>query len=189
MAMRTRVVRWAAVAAACLAGCAPFVLPPAGDGKLAITSFALLSPPAPGVIAEDARTVAVTVPAGTELTALVAVFVASGSRVSVAGVEQVSGRTPNDFSGPVEYVVEGSNGERVPYVVQVTAAQEVPSADKSLASFSFQSPGAAAVIDEVRRIIHAELRRVLTCPRLLRSFPPPANPCGLRERRRKAGSR
>jgi hypothetical protein len=157
MTMRAAVVCFAAVAVACLAGCAPFVPPPAGDGKLAITSFAFLAPPVAGSITEDAHAVDVEVPAGTDLTALVAVFVASGSRVSVAGVEQVSGRTPNDFSGPVEYVVEGSDGARVAYVVRVTAAQEALSAEKSFTSFSFQSPGAAAVIDEGRWIVHARV--------------------------------
>lgn len=52
----------------------------------------------------DKTTVAVTVPAGTDLTALVPAFTAAAAkRICVNGVEQVSGSTPVDFTEPVVY--------------------------------------------------------------------------------------
>lgn len=53
----------------------------------------------------------VALPAGTDLTALVAQFtVNEGNTVTVDGVSQVSGTTPNDFTDPVDYTIRNSNG-------------------------------------------------------------------------------
>ena len=138
----------------CLAGCAPVVLPPAGNGDRAITSFAFLSPPVQGTIAAVARIITVEVPSGTGLTALVAVFVASGDRVTVAGLEQVSGSTVNDFSGPVEYVVEGPDDSSVTYVVRVTLLPPLDQ-QKAISEFSFEKPLVRATIDEARHAVTA----------------------------------
>lgn len=59
------------------------------------------------------------VPASTNLTSLVATFVSNGQRVSVNGVEQVSGQTANDFSSPVRYKVEAQDGSYREYIVKV----------------------------------------------------------------------
>jgi hypothetical protein len=142
-------VRTAALALACLAGCAPVPLPTAGVGEApALTSFGFLSPPVSGTIAENDRTVTVEVPAGTGLSALVAVFTVSGERVLVGGTEQESGRTPNDFSGAVEYVVEGTDATRVTYVVRVTTLPS-PGQEKAITDFSIVSPQVSAAIDEI----------------------------------------
>ena len=64
--------------------------------------------------------IAVELPAGTEVKALVAEFRLSGGSASVAGVTQVSGVTANDFTSPVSYLVTAADGSQKVYVVTVT---------------------------------------------------------------------
>ena len=64
--------------------------------------------------------IAVELPAGTEVKALVAEFTLSGGSVAVAGVAQVSGTTANDFTSPVSYLVTAADGSQKLYVVTVT---------------------------------------------------------------------
>jgi hypothetical protein len=156
-AVRTRQI--AAVVSLCLAGCAPVVLPPAQEpGDRALSSFGFLSPPVQAAIAEETRTVSLTVPAGTDCSSLVAVFVISGQGVTVAGVQQVSGRTANNFEHPVEYVVDLADGSAVTYVVYVSVAPPLGHA-KSFSTFSFQEPSVAATIDEPSHAIGAVVPR------------------------------
>ncbi len=96
----------------------------------AITSFALATgaagtvPDAPGTISESAKTIAVTVPYGTNVTALVATYVTTGAYVSVGGTTQVSGSTPNNFTGSVPYLVHAADGSTAMYTVTVTIAPQ-----------------------------------------------------------------
>jgi hypothetical protein len=76
----------------------------------AITAFSVASPAATGVIDENAKTIAITVPYGTDVTALVAKFTTTGSSVKVGSTVQVSGTTANNFTGPVIYTVMGADG-------------------------------------------------------------------------------
>ena len=59
-----------------------------------------------------------------DLSGMVATFIASG-RVTVEGVEQQSGSTPNDFRSEVVYVVE-SGDERYEYTVRLTNFTGLP---------------------------------------------------------------
>ena len=59
----------------------------------------------------------VVLPNGTDVTALVATFLTTGSSVEVGGTVQVSGTTPNDFSGPVAYRVTAVDGTTKDYIV------------------------------------------------------------------------
>jgi len=82
-----------------------------------------LDPPIVGVIDEAAHTVAVTVPLGANLTALVATFTLSAeASASVGVVPQVSGVTSNDFSVPVVYTITADDGSTQDYTITVTAA-------------------------------------------------------------------
>jgi hypothetical protein len=105
-----------------LAGC----VPPGGGGELssakAITAFSFVGPGASGLIDENAKTIAVTVPYGTDVTSLVAVFATTGSSVKVGSTVQVSGTTVNDFSGPITYTVTAANSSTASYTVTVTVA-------------------------------------------------------------------
>ena len=66
--------------------------------------------------------VAVTVPYGTNVTNLVASFNTLGGGVTVNGVSQTSGVTPNDFTSPVTYTVTAADGATSQYVVAVNVA-------------------------------------------------------------------
>lgn len=77
-----------------------------------------------GVIDHDANTVALTVPALTTVTALIATFtLSSGATAKISTTAQVSGTTANDFSTPKEYIVTASDGTTTKtYTVTVTVA-------------------------------------------------------------------
>ncbi len=77
--------------------------------------FAGLNPACSGVIDDEAGTITVTVPAGTDLTALVpTIEISSGASISPAsGVVQ-------NFTNPVAYTLTGANGRTKTYTVTVT---------------------------------------------------------------------
>ena len=60
--------------------------------------------------------------AGTDVTALIATFSITGARVFVAGKEQHSGVTANNFTGPIIYTVEGADGTERDFLVTVLKA-------------------------------------------------------------------
>ena len=80
-----------------------------------ITSFSFAVPPAAGIINEGAKTIAVTVPAGTDVTALVPVITIS----SLATVSPGSG-VPQNFTNPVAYTVTAEDASTAVYTVTVT---------------------------------------------------------------------
>lgn len=99
-------------------------LEPLSDAK-AITafSFAGLEPVVVGVIDEEEKTITLTVPNATTVTALVATFANSeDSTVKVGEVAQESGVTANDFTNAVEYVVTAEDTTTATYTVTVTIA-------------------------------------------------------------------
>jgi hypothetical protein len=94
----------------------------ADSSTKAITAFSFrgLSPAVIGAINEGAGTIALTVPSGTDVTALVATFTTTGASVTVGGKTQVSGVTANNFSGPVSYTVTAADASTRGYLVTVT---------------------------------------------------------------------
>jgi hypothetical protein len=131
-----------------LPGCpGPAANPDAIAGDKSLTSFGFQSPSAEGLIDETAKNVLVDVPNGTDVTRLVAVFVISGTKALVAGAEQASGITENDFTNPLAYEVWAEDGSTRTYTVtvEVGAAQ---SSGKSFTSFGFAAPAVSGVIDE-----------------------------------------
>ena len=117
------------------------------DSSKSITNFFFDALGATGVIDEGALTIDITVPYGTDVTALQASFVSTGVLVEVSGVEQISGTTSNDFTFPVTYVITAENGTTQDYTVTVTV-ETPPSAEKFITDFSFDALGATGVIDE-----------------------------------------
>jgi hypothetical protein len=90
----------------------------------AITAFSFqgLAPAVVGIVDENAKTIALTVPNGTVVTALVATFTNSAvSVVTVGGTAQTSGATANNFTSPVAYLVTAQDGTAAIYTVTVTA--------------------------------------------------------------------
>ncbi len=134
------------------------------DNTKAITAFSFkdaenmaLGADATGTVNESNQTIAVSVPYGTDVTALVADFSTDGSSVSVGGTDQTSGSTANDFSSDVTYTVMAVNTTTQNYTVTVTIA---PSSAKSITAFSFKdaantslSVDATGTIDETNQTI------------------------------------
>ena len=87
----------------------------------AITAFSFqgLSPAVVGAIDDGHHMIGLPVPAGTDVTALVATFTTTGASVAVGGTTQASGTTPNDFTHPVAYTVTATDGSRQDWVVTV----------------------------------------------------------------------
>jgi hypothetical protein len=112
----------------------------------AITAFSFASPAATGTIDESAHTIAVTVPYGTAVTALIASFTTTGASVTVGGMAQESGTTANNFTSPVTYKVTAADASTQDYLVTVTVT---PSPAKAISAFSFASPAATGVISDV----------------------------------------
>jgi len=111
--------------------------------------FSELVPEVTGVIDHGAKTVAVTVPQSTVLTALIPTFTRSTlATVKVGGVIQVSGTTPQDFTAAVIYLIEAENGATQNYTVTVTKAPA--RTEKLITAFSFEglSPAINGVINE-----------------------------------------
>jgi hypothetical protein len=109
------------------------------SSEKAITQFAFTSAANPG-LAQDVTgmisgtSIAVTVPYGTNVVALVASFTTTGAIVSVTDDVQSSGQTANDFARPVTYLVIAADGTSTTYTVSVTVASSI---DNDIVSFQF----------------------------------------------------
>ncbi|MBN2036396.1 MAG: hypothetical protein JW768_06600 [Chitinispirillaceae bacterium] len=90
------------------------------SSEKAITAFSLANPPVTGIVDTAAKTIALTVPRGTDVSALVATFTTTGVKVEVGGVAQTSGATANNFSAPVVYTVIAEDNSTAAYTVTVT---------------------------------------------------------------------
>jgi hypothetical protein len=99
-----------------------------GDDDIEITGFYFTTPLAAGVVNQEANTIAVIVPSGTDTTSLAPTVYFKGMTVS-PGSDRA-----NNFNGPVIYTVTGINGKTRPYTVTVT---KTPSSSKDLTSFDF----------------------------------------------------
>ena len=86
----------------------------------AITAFSFADLSATGTI--SGTDIAVEVPYGTDLTALVATFSTTGANVTVGGTAQTSGATANDFTDPLTYRVTAADGTSQDYRVTATEA-------------------------------------------------------------------
>jgi len=85
----------------------------------AITAYSLAG--FVGTVNETAKTIAVTLPRGKDVTALVATFATSGTGVTIGATPQVSGTTANDFtSGTKTYTVTAADATTQNYVVTIS---------------------------------------------------------------------
>ena len=94
-----------------------------GTSNFLSFDFLALTPDVIGVIdyTAGAKAVALTVPFGTVVTALVATFTTNtGAIVKVSTNVQTSGSTQNNFSSPVVYLITGVDGRVETYTVTVT---------------------------------------------------------------------
>ncbi|MBN2070187.1 MAG: hypothetical protein JW814_01920 [Candidatus Krumholzibacteriota bacterium] len=86
-----------------------------------------------------------TVPAGTDVTELVASFTTTGESVRVSEIVQVSGATSNDFSSPVTYTVVAEDGSTQDYTV--TVAEDLSA--KEMTTFGFLASDNAVLASDV----------------------------------------
>jgi len=101
-----------------------------------------------------ASTIAVTVPYGTAVTALVANFVSSaGSTVTISSTEQESGVTANNFTSPVIYRVTSQTGDaHTDYTVTITIAENT---EAQLLTFAIGA--VSGTIDEENKTVAIEI--------------------------------
>ena len=119
----------------------------------AITAFYLSG--VVGTIDETAspKTISVTMPYGTDVTSLVAMFRTTGASVQVGSTDQISEATSNDFSSPVDYTVTAEDGSSVIYTVTVTAT----TTPKLRAFTAFSLNGVAGTINETEKKISVRM--------------------------------
>lgn len=116
--------------------------PAALSAAKAITAFSF---PALGVTAaidETNGTITAVVPNGTDRSGLVAAFSSTGQGVSVGGVQQVSGTTPNNFASVKMYTVTAADGSSRSYLVTVViqpSGSAAPSWGKRLSNVGTSS--------------------------------------------------
>ena len=79
---------------------------------------------AQGTIDETGKTIAVSLPLGADVTALVATFTTTGASVKVGSIVQTNGQTPNNFTNPVVYTVTAADASTQNYTVTVTLLAE-----------------------------------------------------------------
>ncbi len=98
-----------------------------------ILTFSLPNQEGESVINNEAHTVTVEMPAGSNVSLLAATFTLSeGATAKVGNVNQASGVTPNDFSNPVTYSVAAESGVVQDWVVTVN----VPAPDAYTVTFN-----------------------------------------------------
>jgi len=122
----------------------------------AITAYSLNG--IAGMIDETAKTISLTMPYGTNVTAQVAAFTTTGAGVTALAVAQTSGITANDFSSPVAYTVAASDNTTAAYTVTVTVASAAGLAPVNLgtagnfvilAKTGVSSTGTTAVVGDI----------------------------------------
>jgi hypothetical protein len=88
----------------------------------AITAFTISNQVGTTTISERDHTIALSMPYGTDVTALVASFVTNGSSTAVGSTTQESGTTTNDFTSPVTYTVTAADSSIQDYIITITVA-------------------------------------------------------------------
>ncbi|HOM80066.1 MAG TPA: fibronectin type III domain-containing protein, partial [Candidatus Cloacimonas acidaminovorans] len=108
---------------------------------LAITAFSFSNPQATGTIDHTNKTIKVAVPNGTNRTALIASFTATGAIVKVGTTTQTSGTTANNFTNPVIYTLTTSNdASTCSYTVTVNEILATPvTEDGTITTSSIQA--------------------------------------------------
>lgn len=139
----------------------------AADGSTSVYTVNVLSAPNPaksitsfsfvgftgfaGTVNETAKSIAVTLPFGSNVTGLVAAFTTTGVGVKVGTTVQTSTAIANNFTSPVVYTVIADDTSTAAYTVTVTIA---PNPAKAITSFSFVGfSGSGRTINELDRSI------------------------------------
>lgn len=125
----------------------------------AITDFSFADVAGETTIDEDAKSIDVTVPHGTDITNLKATFTASPfSTVTIGGAEQQSGTTVNNFSAPQTYTVTADDGTATNYTVTVNVTpietvNTIGSITATAVSKNSDEKSLGAYVDNSNRVI------------------------------------
>ena len=117
------------------------------DKAITVFDFNGLTPAVVGTVDEPAKTIALTVPFGTVVTALVPTITHDGASVApLSGAAQ-------DFTAPATYTVTASDTSTQNYIVTVTVA--AASSDKAITVFDFNglTPAVVGTVDEPAKTI------------------------------------
>jgi len=114
-----------------LSGCGKSEAP---SSEKAITAFSIGG--AAGTINETTKIILVTLPSGTDFTALVGTFTTTGEKVKVGTTAQISGVTANDFTLPVTYTVTAADSSTQTYMVIVIEPWKIISTLNFYSSYS-----------------------------------------------------
>ena len=115
----------------------------------AITDFSVAGEA--GIINSADYTVAVTVPYGTDVTALIATFILSdGATASIGSIAQESGVTENDFTNDVTYTVKAEDSTTQDWTVTVTIA---PNTETDITAYSMSEQSKAATINATNHTV------------------------------------
>src|SRR6185369_9564952 len=135
----------------------------APNSAKAVTAFSLAG--ATGVIDETAKTIAVSMPNKTDVTALIATFTTTGANVNVGAADQTSGTTPNNFTTPVTYTVSAGDSTTTTYTVTVTVASI---SAKAITGYSLA--GIAGIVNETAKTISVTMPSVTNVTALVATF-------------------
>ncbi len=125
---------------------------PSPSAETNITAFSIPGQVGSSVINSTARTIAVTMPYGTNLTSLIPSFSLSpGASAKVGSVSQVSGTTANNFTNPLVYTITAQDTKTsANWTVSVSAALNTQT---NISSFSVPGQTGNAVINSTARTI------------------------------------
>jgi formylglycine-generating enzyme required for sulfatase activity len=121
----------------------------ASSSEKAITAFSLNG--VVGTINESDKTIAVTMPFGTSVKALLATFATTGTSVKVGSTIQISGTTAHNFTSPVVYTVQAADVTTQDYTVTVTVEKLVMI---SVPAGSFQRDATYTNISNISMAFH-----------------------------------
>jgi hypothetical protein len=111
-----------------------------------ILAYSLKTPAVNGTI--SGTSISITVPDGTSLSNLIALFTLSpGATLKVGAVTQASGVTTNNYTAPLVLTVQAEDGTTKNYTVVVTTQSTSGSSAKDLISFGIYQPIIPGVIN------------------------------------------
>ena len=150
------------------AGGGSWTNPPAGTPPV-ITAYSLNG--VAGTITESAKTIAVVMPFGTNVTALIATYTTTGTRVAVGATVQTSGTTPNNFTNPVTYTVTGADGLTATYTVTVTLGPNPASITLGAAAPFGTFGGSAGMTNQgTQTVIDGDIGTIATTTSMITGF-------------------
>ena len=99
--------------------------------------------------------IALTVPANTDVKALVATFSLSAkAKAQVGSTVQTSGTTANDFTNAVTYTVTAEDGTKKTYTVTVTVGTTNASSAKEITEFKFEKSNNSNLANDITGTIN-----------------------------------